>query len=70
MPEEIYPSSYLCDCGYEAEHGENTIRELKRDSERRPRTLQADDGKHEIIFEDGEMVAMYCPKARKKLRAN
>lgn len=27
----------------------------------------ADDGEHEIIFENGEFVAMYCPKEQKEI---
>ena len=27
MPKEIYPSSYLCDCGHQSDFFENTIKE-------------------------------------------
>ena len=70
MPKEIYPSSYVCDCGQESHHFENTIRELKEDSYRRRQTLIADDGKHKIIFKDGRMLAMYCPIAGRQLAAS
>jgi len=70
MAKEIYPSSYVCDCGQESNHFENTIRELKEMSRKRRQCLIADDGEHEIIFDGGEMVAMYCPKAEKELKAN
>ena len=69
MPREIYPSSYVCDCGQESHHFEDTIRELKAESHRRRQTLVADDGEHKIIFRDGKMVAMYCPVAGKQLPA-
>jgi hypothetical protein len=67
MPREIYPSSYLCDCGYQSDHFENTITELKRLSMRRPQRLGADDGAHTIVFNDGKMVAMWCPKVKKEI---
>lgn len=70
MPKEIYPSSYVCDCGAESDHFENTIREMKQMSHRKRQELVADDGEHEIIFADGEFVAMWCPKEQKELPAN
>jgi hypothetical protein len=44
MPNEISPSSCVCDCGYESDHFENTIRNLKRLSLRTRQCLGADDG--------------------------
>lgn len=67
MPKEIYPSSYVCDCGKESHHSENTIREIKEKSCRKPQTLIADDGEHEIKFDHGGMVAMYCPKEKREI---
>lgn len=69
MPKEIYPSSYVCDCGKESHHSENTIREIKEKSCRKPQTLIADDGEHEIKFDLGEMVAMYCAKEQIEIPA-
>ena len=69
MPREIYPSSYVCDCGEESDHFENTIRELKQMSRKKRQRLVADDGEHEIIFQDGEFVAMWCPKEQKEILA-
>ena len=71
MPKEIYPSSYVCDCGYRCEFSENTINELKAASIKRKQALIADDGLHEVIFDHGGMIAVYCPrenssKTRKK----
>ncbi len=70
MPREIYPSSYVCDCGAESDHFEHTIRDLKRDSRKKRQTLVADDGAHKIIFHHGEFAGMWCPKQRKELPAN
>ena len=70
MPREIYPSSYVCDCGAECDHFENTIRELKEMSRSKRQTLVADDQEHRIIFRDGEFSAMWCPKEQKEIPAN
>ncbi len=67
MPKEIYPSSYVCDCGAESDHFENTIRDLKQLSLKRRQVLVADDGKHRIIFDGGELIAMWCPKTGKEM---
>ncbi len=69
MPKEIYPSSYIRDCGMESHHSENTIQELKEKSRRKPQILIGDDGEHEIKFERGEMVAMYCPEEQREIPA-
>ena len=60
MPREIYPSSYVCDCGYQCDFSENTISEIKTASMKRKQGLIADDGMHEVIFDRGEMIAIYC----------
>ena len=70
MPKEIYPSSYVCDCGEQCEHSERTISEIKEMSMKRRQTLIADDDEHEIIFEKGEFVAMWCPVAQRELPAD
>jgi hypothetical protein len=67
MPKEIYPSSYVCDCGYESDHFEDTIRDLKRLSLKMRQCLRADDGAHRIIFDGGKMTAMWCPKVGKEI---
>jgi hypothetical protein len=65
-PRELHPSSYLCDCGYQGDHSENTIRELKEKSFRHTQVLISEDGQHEIVFKDGEVVSMYCPVTREE----
>jgi hypothetical protein len=62
MPKEIYPSSYICDCGYRCEFSGNTINELKAASMKRKQALIADDGLHEVIFDHGGMIAVCCPR--------
>ena len=66
MPREIYPSSYVCDCGSQVDFFENTIREMKELSRRTRVGIEGDD-RHGVIFHRGEMVAMYCPKAKAEL---
>lgn len=71
MPKEIYPSLYICDWGYQCDFSENTVREVKTASMKRTQNLIADDGLHEVIFDHGEMVGLYCPRedtARKPAR--
>ncbi len=68
MPEEIFPSSYLCDCGRQVDFCEGTISELKRLSRRKRRWLAetcADRSKeHIVVFEGGKMVDILCPEER------
>jgi hypothetical protein len=70
VPKEIFPSSYRCDCGYQTDHFENTIRELKQMSMRRPQRLGSNDGEHAVVFSSGKMTAMWCPKVGKDIPAN
>jgi Cft2 family RNA processing exonuclease len=70
MPKEIYPSSYLCDCGYQSDFCENTVTEMKQASMRRQQRLGSDDGKHVVVFNGGEMTAVWCPKLCKDIPAN
>jgi hypothetical protein len=67
MPKEIYPSSYLCDCGHLAEFSEGTIEEMKADSMRRRQVIADGGGKdeHKVVFEGGEMVDVICPKRKR-----
>lgn len=62
MPKEIYPSSFICDCGYRCEFSEGTVREVRRASMKRRQALIADDGLHEVIFDSGGMIALRCPR--------
>lgn len=68
MPREIYPSSYFCDCGYRWEFSESTIKEIKAASMKRKQALIGDDGLHEVIFDRGEMMAVYCPEENTRKR--
>jgi hypothetical protein len=64
MPKEIFPSSYLCDCGHQSDFFENTIREAKRMSRKKKIHLH-DSAKeeHVIVFLKGKFVDIICPKA-------
>jgi len=62
MPKEIYPSSYICDCGYRCSFCESTINELKTASMKRKQALIADEELHEVIFDHGGIIAVYCPR--------
>jgi hypothetical protein len=64
MPKEIYPFSYICDCGYQCDSSENTVNETRVASMKRRQALIADDGLHEVIFDHGGMIALYCPGER------
>ncbi len=70
MPEEIHPSSYRCDCGFQSDHFEGTIRELKQLSRRGPQRLGADDSKQVIVFSGGRMTARWCPQVGRDLPAD
>ena len=62
MPREIFPSSYLCDCGHQSDFFENTIREIKAMS-RKKKMYLGDSGfpEHTIVFYKGEMIEIICP---------
>jgi len=55
----IDPSSYRCDCGYQCDFFERTIRELGKISQRKTQYLVDDD--HPIEFTAGQAVAVHCP---------
>src|SRR5215813_2763840 len=63
MPKEIFPSSYLCECGRQSDFFENTIREAKAMSQKK-KVYLADSApeEHTIVFYRGKMVAIQCPK--------
>src|SRR5215831_2635587 len=63
MPKEIFPSSYLCDCGHQSDFFENTIREAKAMSQTK-RVYLADSApeEHTIVFYRGKLVEIQCPK--------
>jgi hypothetical protein len=63
MPEEIYPSSYVCDCGHQSHFFENTIREIKALSRKKRVHLgDSEPDEHTIVFHKGEMVDIICPQ--------
>jgi hypothetical protein len=63
MPKEIYPSSYLCDCGHESHFFENTIREAKAASHKREIRLgDSHVNEHIIVYFKGEAVSIKCPE--------
>ena len=65
MPRELFPSSYLCDCGHQSHFFENTIREIKAESLKKKVYLEDDAPEaHTIVFHKGEMVDILCPRQR------
>jgi len=68
MAKEIFPSSYLCDCGYRCDFFENTVREIKQLSMRRRQRIGADDNQHEVVFERERMVNVICPHQAPKAK--
>ena len=62
MPEEIFPSSYRCDCDHESHFSEGTVREAKKMSRRREIRLgDAAPDEHVIMFYGGELTDIVCP---------
>lgn len=64
MPKEIYPSSYVCDCGYQCDFSENTVNEIRAASMKRKQALIAYDGLNEVIFDHGRMIVLFCPREK------
>src|SRR5262245_40101902 len=63
MPQELFPSSYLCDCGHRSDFFENTIREAKRESQKKIVYLvDSEPEEHTIVFARGELIDILCPK--------
>ncbi len=66
MPKEIFPSSYVCDCGHQSDFFENTIREIKKMSRKKKVYLgDSEPDEHIIVFYKGEMVDVICPKQQR-----
>ncbi len=62
MPKEIYPSSYVCDCGHQSDFFENTIKEIKAQSYKRKVYLgDSAPDEHTIVLYQGKMVNVLCP---------
>jgi len=71
MPQELFPSSYLCDCGHRSDFFENTIREAKRESHKKMVYLvDSEPEEHTIVFARGEMITIICPKQNPSLPAS
>jgi hypothetical protein len=68
MPKEIYPSSYICDCGYQCDFSESTVKEVRAASMKRRQELIADDGQHGVTLDHGKMVSLYCPRECKEFK--
>jgi len=62
VAQELYPSSFRCDCGKELHFCENTIKEMGAKSSKAPAVLVADDSSHLITFTKGSATAIKCPK--------
>ena len=62
MPEELFPSSYVCDCGHQSDFFESTIREIKALSHKKVVHLgDSAPDEHTIVFHKGEMIDIICP---------
>ena len=62
MPKELFPSSYLCDCGHQSDFSESTIREVKAMSQKRMIHLgDSAPDEHTIVFYKGQMIDIVCP---------
>jgi hypothetical protein len=63
MPKEIFPSSYECDCGHQSHFFENTVKAMKVMSQKKTvRLADAALEEHIIVFDQGRMVEIICPK--------
>ena len=67
MPKEIFPCSYLCDCGRQVNFFENTVWEMERISRRKRTSIGEGGDRHRVIFDKGRAVGMYCPKSDAEL---
>ena len=68
MPEELFPSSYRCDCGHESHFVANTILGIKTGSHKKGRRKvylgDSERTEHFIVFQYGEMVGIICPRKK------
>ncbi len=62
MAREIFPSSYECNCGHHSHFFENTVKGIKKMSMKK-RQILAGSEEHRIVFYQGQMVEIICPKA-------
>ncbi len=63
MAQFLYPSSFECDCGHQAEFCESTITHMESESRRRKNIVRLidSDERHHIEFERGKPTAVACP---------
>ncbi|MDJ0719931.1 MAG: hypothetical protein QNJ54_37885 [Prochloraceae cyanobacterium] len=63
MAQELFPSSFKCDCGHESHFFENTVKEMKRMSQNKKVRLGDDsaDNHHTIVFYRGQVIHVICP---------
>jgi hypothetical protein len=67
MPQEIFPSSYECDCGHISHFFENTIREAKAKSQRQEiRLHDSEKPGHIVVFYQGKLKTIICPEQAAK----
>ncbi len=63
MPRELFPSSFVCDCGHQSDFFEGTVNEMKHMS--RSKEVRLGDGcapeEHIIVFRGGTMIDIRCP---------
>ena len=64
MAVKLFPSSFKCDCGFEADFFENTVWEMERMSKKKRVRLSEGSGDeiHSIVFYKGEAIEIICPK--------
>ena len=63
MAIELFPSFFRCDCGQELDFFENTIRDMKKMSQKK--RVRLGEGKHTIVFYKNEAIEILCPKLGK-----
>ena len=68
MSKEIFPSSFECDCEYQSDFFESTVREMKAMSHKKKVRLgDAAPEEHMVVFHKGEMVELLCLKQSRSI---
>ncbi|MEA3392575.1 MAG: hypothetical protein U9Q91_06310 [Candidatus Marinimicrobia bacterium] len=63
MAKQLYPSSFLCNCGHESDFFENTVTAMEKMSKKKETRIgDSEDNEHTIIFNKGAAVEILCPK--------
>ena len=66
MAKELFPSSFICDCGHESHFFENTVRDMKKMSKKKEVRLgDSEKNEHMIIFYKGDAKEVECPEKGK-----